>query len=63
MEPLHILTDRSQRRTTIICGVAYGKDVDKARDVIEEAVKSCPGVRSNRIPTAEQGQGLDFPEN
>lgn len=48
--PLRILTDRSQRRTTIVCGVAYGEDVDTARDVIRDAVKGCPGVLTDNKP-------------
>ena len=48
--PLRILTDRDQRRTTIICGVAYGEDVDEAREVIRAAVKDCKGVLTDRKP-------------
>lgn len=48
--PLRILTDRSHRRTTIICGVAYGEDVDEARKVIAEAVRGCPGVLTDDKP-------------
>jgi len=48
--PLRILTDRSHRRTTIICGVAYGEDVDEARDVIRAAVKDCPGALTDNKP-------------
>ena len=48
--PLRILTDRSQRRTTIICGVGYGEDVDAARDVIKDAAKDCPGVLTDSKP-------------
>ena len=46
--PVFVLTDRAQRRTSIICGVAYGEDVDEARDVIEEAVKSVRSVETGR---------------
>ena len=31
-QPVHVLTNADLRRTTIICGVAYGEDVDKARE-------------------------------
>ncbi len=48
--PLRILTDRDQRRTTIICGVAYGEDVDEAREVIRAAVKDCKGVLTDENP-------------
>ena len=46
--PVHVVTDRAQRRTTIICGVAYGEDVDKAREVIEQAVRSVRTVETER---------------
>lgn len=48
--PLRILTDHNQRRTTIICGVAYGEDVDAAREVIRDAVRDCPGVHTDNKP-------------
>ena len=48
--PLRVLTDKEQRRTTIICGIAYGEDVDKARDVIREAVASSEGVLTDHKP-------------
>lgn len=53
--PNHILfqnavvvrTDRDLRRTTIMCGVAYGEDVDAARSIIEDAVISVDTVRDD----------------
>ncbi len=48
--PLRILTDRDQRRTTIICGVACGEDIDEAREVIRAAVNDCPGVMTDKNP-------------
>ena len=48
--PLTIKTDLEQRRTTIVCGIAYREDVDKARDVIKTAVESCSGVITDRKP-------------
>jgi small-conductance mechanosensitive channel len=48
--PLRILTDRNQRRTTIIFGVAYGEDVDVARNIIRDAVKESPGVVTDNKP-------------
>ncbi|WP_299681972.1 mechanosensitive ion channel family protein [uncultured Roseobacter sp.] len=53
--PNHILfqnavvvrTDRDLRRTTIICGVAYGEDVDAARSIIEHAVTRVDTVRDD----------------
>lgn len=48
--PVTIRTDLDQRRTTIICGVAYGEDVAQSRSVIREAVLSCPSVISDAKP-------------
>ncbi|WP_184009132.1 mechanosensitive ion channel family protein [Rubricella aquisinus] len=45
--PVTIRTARDVRRTTIICGVAYGEDVDRARDVIERAVRAVDQVRDD----------------
>lgn len=45
-EPVTVLTDRDLRRTTIICGVAYGEDVDKAREVIRQSVEPLDSVRN-----------------
>lgn len=45
-DPVTVRTDRDLRRTTIICGVAYGEDVDKARDVIRRAVEPLDSVRN-----------------
>ncbi len=46
-EPVTVRTDNDFRRTTITCGVAYGEDVDKARDVIADAVKHVDTVRDD----------------
>jgi len=46
-EPVTVRTDKDYRRTTVICGVAYGEDVDKARDVITDAVKQVDTVRDD----------------
>ena len=43
--PLTVRTDLDERRVTVICGVAYGEDVDASRDVIERAVDGCRTVR------------------
>ncbi|MEM8653845.1 MAG: mechanosensitive ion channel family protein [Pseudomonadota bacterium] len=48
--PLTIRTNRDVRRTTVICGVAYGEDVDQSRKVIEDAVASCDTVLSSDHP-------------
>lgn len=47
-EPVRVLTDRDYRRTTIMCGVAYGEDVDRARAVIRRAVEALPSVRKDQ---------------
>ena len=46
--PVEVLTNWKSRRITITCGVAYGEDVDAARAVIEEAVKSCDTVEARK---------------
>lgn len=46
-EPVTVRTDNDYRRTTVICGVAYGEDVDTARDVITNAVKQVDTVRDD----------------
>jgi len=48
--PLTIRTDLDERRTTIICGVAYAEDVKKSREVIRQAVLACPTVISDSRP-------------
>ena len=45
--PVTIRTARDIRRTTIICGVAYGEDVDEAREIIANAVRSVDAVRDD----------------
>ena len=45
--PVTIRTARDVRRTTVICGVAYGEDVDAARDVIANAVRGVDAVRDD----------------
>lgn len=45
--PVRVRTDRDLRRTTIICGVAYGENVDDARKVIEDAVRRVDTVRDD----------------
>ncbi len=43
-----VLTSQPQRRVRIDCGVAYGEDVDAAREVIAQAVQSCESVQGKR---------------
>lgn len=45
--PVTVRTDRELRRTTIMCGVAYGENVDDARSVIEAAVRKVDSVRND----------------
>ena len=45
--PVTVRTDRDLRRTTIICGVAYGENVDEARSVIKAAVTQVDTVRDD----------------
>ncbi len=45
--PVTIRTSGELRRTTVICGVAYGEDVDRAREVIEAAVHAVDSVRDD----------------
>jgi small conductance mechanosensitive channel len=42
--PVTVRTDLDKRRVTIMCGVAYGEDVDEARRVITEAVQELDTV-------------------
>lgn len=46
--PVRVLTDRPQRRITLTVGVAYGEDVDAAREVIRQAVESCSTLAPGR---------------
>lgn len=43
-----VLTSLPQRRVRIICGVAYGENVDASREVIAGAVRSCDSVQGKR---------------
>lgn len=45
---VEVLTSTPIRRITIICGIAYGENVDEARGVIESAVKSCSLVSQQK---------------
>ena len=45
--PVTIRTAKDVRRTTIICGVAYGEDVDEAREIIAQAVRGVDSVRDD----------------
>lgn len=43
-----VLTNQPQRRVRIICGVAYAENIDQARQVITDAVRSCDTVQGVR---------------
>ncbi|MEO0486124.1 MAG: mechanosensitive ion channel family protein [Pseudomonadota bacterium] len=45
--PVRVRTNREFRRARIICGVAYGEDVDAAREVIAKAVRDVDSVRDD----------------
>ncbi|EXJ16309.1 mechanosensitive ion channel family protein [Imhoffiella purpurea] len=47
--PVFVKTDLEERRMTLICGVAYGENVDAAREVITQAVQSVDAV-SDTLP-------------
>lgn len=46
--PVKVRTDLDRRRVTVMCGVAYGEDVDEARQVIYEAVDKLDSVDSDK---------------
>jgi len=46
-QAVYVLTSQESRRTTVICGVAYGEDVGSARDIIRRAVEACDTVDQN----------------
>ncbi len=46
--PVKVRTDLDRRRITIMCGVAYGEDVDEAREVIHKAVDKLDSVDSDK---------------
>lgn len=45
--PVTVRTDKAFRRTAIVVGVAYGEDVDQARNVIAEATRAVDMVRDD----------------
>lgn len=46
--PVTVRTDKDTRRVTIMCGVAYDEDIDKAREVITNAVKTVDSVNKDK---------------
>ena len=43
-----VLTNRSTRRTTVMCGVAYDTNLDEAQQLLEKALASCATVRDGQ---------------
>ncbi|QEG24900.1 mechanosensitive ion channel domain-containing protein [Mariniblastus fucicola] len=41
---VEVLTNRPKRRVRINCGVGYGEDVDRSREVIRNAVADCESI-------------------
>lgn len=46
--PVYVLTDLSRRRFDLVVGVAYGEDVDTARDVIRGALEKLSDIDQQR---------------
>ena len=63
-EPVTVLTHQPLRRARVVCGVAYGADVEQARDVIRDAVGRCDTVSDTKefeVRTLELGaSSVDF---
>lgn len=45
--PVTVRTNRDFRRTSILCGVAYGESADDAREIILKAVRTVDSVRDD----------------
>lgn len=62
--PVTVRTDRDVRRVTIICGIAYGEDVDRARQVMQEALDGLESInRDKAVQIFARGFGsssIDF---
>lgn len=50
--PIVNATDRPTRRTTLMVGVAYATDLDRAKSVLESASAAVEGVMAEPAPTA-----------
>jgi len=48
MNPVFIKTEWKIRRVTVICGVAYGEDVDESREVIRKALEGLPSISDQK---------------
>lgn len=62
--PVTVRTDRDLRRVTIMCGIAYGEDVNAGREVIRHALEGLDTVNQEKdIQIFAQGFGassIDF---
>lgn len=62
--PIRVLTDRPLRRISLVVGVAYGEDVDAAREVIRSAFASLETVERDRpvdvFATEFNSSSVDF---
>ena len=48
MNCVDVLTDQKLRRVSVTTGIAYGEDVDAAREIIRKAVAGCPSVSDDK---------------
>jgi len=46
--PTTVITDRAERRITVVVGVAYGENVDECREVIRKSMQDAVGDQSSR---------------
>ena len=62
--PTKVVTDRTKRRVDLVVGVAYGEEVDAARDVIRNAVEGLgtvdPGERVDVFAREFNASSIDF---
>ena len=62
--PVTVRTAQDTRRTTFTTGIAYGEDIDTAREVITKAVHGCELVKSEPAPqiyvTNHGASSVDF---
>lgn len=47
-DTIEVLTSRHKRRLSVVCGIGYGEDIDKAVEVIEETMSELGTVEQNR---------------
>lgn len=61
--PLTNFTRNRLRRVEIKCGVSYGTDLQKARQVALDAIRTIPGVLENPAPSVNYNEFGDFSIN